>query len=54
MSFDVTGFIEDGVFIADSFEPELDYNSLSDFEWAEIEHQFWLQHDPEPETDDST
>lgn len=43
----VKGFIEDGEFIAETFEPELDYNSLTDREWAEIGYRFWLQQESE-------
>jgi hypothetical protein len=45
--YTVWGFIEDDCFIVERLEPignaiNLDYNSLSDSEWAEVEYQFWL------------
>lgn len=49
----VCGFVEEGCFIPETFEPELDYNSLSNDEWEQIDIQFWSQwEDGEDEPDD--
>jgi hypothetical protein len=48
--YTVWGWIEDGAFIAERLEPvgnsiHINLALLSDSEWAEVDYQFWLQHD---------
>jgi hypothetical protein len=51
-TYRVMGFLEDGAFIAESFDPPIDYNSLTFREWAEVDYQYWLQTEPPERKDD--